>query len=286
MREQQPIVYVDQYARPRVQKKAAALEKRYGVRRIETVSEIQRTSGVIFVAGGDGTLAQVFDAVLTQGEKRPIKTLGGGTNDVQRKALRDANAKMSDEAFLNTDPTSFYKHYSYRLGQAAGIPFVVDVGTGQVERSIAHRVEEMRGTRHPMPKRKAAADGLRELARKKPEDVDDIPLQIFLISPFTAGKKIYPDQKLHSDTITRLWVEGTSPRVRKAKVILTMGLWILGKNPPHTILQSEQKTSFTIPEDQQSEEYTELWLNGDIVKIPKTTEIPIIRGQKLVAAVA
>lgn len=252
-------IFVHPYSDHQTQKRARQIKADIpGSFLTQEVADLEKTSGPILIAGGDGSIRRVMDVLRKNDQlERQIATLGGGTNNVLHRALIKAGAALSLESFL--DPDTPKERYSLRPGVFGDDQvFTVAAGVGKFEKDAGSGLERFRAY---VPRRWrpdfASIASLFSTIAAMVKDPNFRPIDLVSTSPDFGSVTLFPRQELHSTLLTHAWIEERGIEGAR-KLLLTLLYWRTGNEPPQSILRTEQANEFTLLNHDST-----LWVDGD-----------------------
>lgn len=214
--------------------------------------------GPVLVAGGDGSVRRVVERLCRDENSGPIGVLGGGTNNVLRKALTRKGLTLTLEDLLSGPTEDDLQKFLFKPGLFGQTIFNITVGLGEFEKATGNILESLRGyVPRPFKSKITSLLSVISMARAKP---NLFPLDLFSTSPDFGSVTLFPKQELHSSLITHAWIE--EPGVSGvSKLALTLLFWQAGMEPPLNCIKTEQREAFEI-----SYKDPRIWIDGDTVQ--------------------
>jgi diacylglycerol kinase family enzyme len=238
------------------------------------LAEIPVDEGLVIVAGGDGSVKGVMEAMLQRDNPGLLLIIPAGAQNGLFTGLKDEKATLTVDQVLDTE-TNHIPHF--RPGNIEGELFVhlADVtksGVLQIKYS-----EAMRKFTHPSLRKLRGYGGVAAafVKIKKGEDYPSYGMKMLMPSPYIGSRKVYPDQKLHSDELTLVSLDAENKVEGAVKMTIVL-LCIVGRRkPPKSVAEVRTQKSFEI----ETHSF-DINADGELRTLPKKGTIFVARDKR------
>lgn len=272
-------IFIHPYSAPEIQKRAHLIKERHPDSFLtQELKDLQGNLGSILIAGGDGSVRRVIQSLYDGEDLKPIGLLGGGTNNVLYKNLVRAGIVLSVEDFLDSRPKKEEHLFLPGLFDDNHV-FTITVGAGHFEKMVGLSHEKLRAYT-PGALRRRISPLISLLPAMIRHNPNLLPLDLISTSPNFGSASLFPKQELHSSLLTHAWIEEKGLR-GFTRLLLTLFYWQTGKEPPQSLLQTEQASSFEVLNPDSI-----LWVDGDTLLKRASGNILVSRASRAVAITA
>ncbi|MBI3980386.1 hypothetical protein HY345_00115 [Candidatus Microgenomates bacterium] len=265
--EQELTILLGKHTDLRMQRYAHRVADVYSGKIIENDDEI-KAGGPLLSFGGDHTAQRAVRAIIKGGINRPIGVIEAGTNNVLHRSWNDEKGGMELADFITRarEGDDFFR-FQFSPGLIGRRLFNVDAGVGGFEIKAGHVSKMFRDLpRSIRPKLSSFVAAVATVLDLKVRH----PLEIFSNAPFIGKRRVFPEQKLGSSTITHAFIDDDDPFRSKVKLAATLYCWQREIQPPPGVLTTRQ-----IAQHELKGPFTHVWTDGD-------THINSIEGSILV----